>query len=109
ASNTAMSKKDQVDKPDDLGFDDPFFTTQDGDETKRSSNMERKEARRLKREAKAAEAEEAAAKRAELELLMVDDEEGEKLAHFDMNEIARAEKRRGKKGKHRRRDKDAQE
>lgn len=78
----------------DLGFNDPFF-----DETENKvKNSQRKEERRKKREEKATEEAAAAAKRAELELLMVDDQSAG-MSHFDMNEIEKAEKKARKKGK----------
>jgi hypothetical protein len=88
----------------DLGFDDPFFATEEGvkDDAKKSI---RKEERRKKRESKQAEAAEKDAQRAELELLMQDDNDvSSNLQHFDINEIVRAEKakkkkQRSKKGK----------
>lgn len=78
----------------DLGFNDPFF---DEAESK-VKNSQRKEERRKKREEKAAEEAAAAVKRAELELLMIDDKSAG-MAHFDMNEIEKAEKKARKKGK----------
>jgi NUC153 domain len=78
----------------DLGFADPFFDEPEG----KVKNSQRKEERRKKREEKAAEEAAAAAKRAELELLMVDDHSAG-VAHFDMNEIEKAEKKARKKGK----------
>ncbi|KAI1379550.1 hypothetical protein F4677DRAFT_336264 [Hypoxylon crocopeplum] len=83
----------------DLGFDDPFFTTDEP--VKKSKNTEKKEDRRKRREAKEAEAAENAAQRAQLERLMADDskEAVEHLDHFDMNEIVRVEKKRSKKHK----------
>ena len=88
----------------DLGFDDPFFATEEGvrEEAKKSI---RREERRKKRESKQAEGAEKDAQRAELELLMQDDNDAaSNLQHFDINEIARAEKakkkkQRSKKGK----------
>lgn len=80
---------------DDLGFDDPFF---DEPEKTTTSHSQQKEERRKKREKKAAEEAAAAVKKAELELLMVDDE-NTGIKHFDMNEIEKAEKRARKKGK----------
>jgi hypothetical protein len=86
----------------DLGFDDPFFAAPENDRL--SASKMRKEERLKKRAER--EAEEAAnvAKRAELELLMVDDKDT-KVRHFDMNEIEKAERRAKKKAKHRKRDK----
>lgn len=83
----------------DLGFNDPFFA-----DTPASKSTEKKEKKRKDREVKAAEAAESASKRAELELLMADegaDADGKKLHHFDMKQIVKAEKKKGKKGKRR--------
>jgi hypothetical protein len=77
----------------DLGFNDPFFDAPSGKATSR-----RKEEKRKKREERAAVEAASAAQRAELELLMVDDEKA-KIQHFDMNEIERAEKQARRKGK----------
>ncbi|KAI1416958.1 hypothetical protein F5Y13DRAFT_153452 [Hypoxylon sp. FL1857] len=84
---------------DDLGFDDPFFTTEEP--VKKSKHAEKKEERRRRREEKEAEAAENAAQKAQLERLMADDskEAAEHLDHFDMNEITRAEKQKSKKHK----------
>ncbi|KAL1962906.1 hypothetical protein VTN77DRAFT_9084 [Rasamsonia byssochlamydoides] len=82
-------------KKEDLGFDDPFF---DDPTDEASKSSKRKEEKRKKREEKAAEEAAAAAQRAELELLMVDDQ-NTGIKHFDMNEIEKAEKRARKKGK----------
>ncbi|KAG2414281.1 hypothetical protein HFD88_003472 [Aspergillus terreus] len=80
----------------DLGFDDPFFDDPSG---KESAAARRKEEKRKKREERAAEEAAEAAKRAELELLMVDDDKSG-VKHFDMTEIEKAEKQaRKKKGK----------
>lgn len=86
----------------DLGFDDPFFHEPEG----KIKTSQRKEERRKKREEKAAEEAATATKRAELELLMVDDQSAG-MKHFDMNDIEKAEKRarkKGKKGKSKHRD-----
>ncbi|KAI1769461.1 hypothetical protein GGR53DRAFT_629 [Hypoxylon sp. FL1150] len=83
----------------DLGFDDPFFTTEEP--VKKSKHAEKKAERLKRREAKEAEAAANAAQKAQLERLMADDskEAAEHLDHFDMNEITRAEKQRSKKYK----------
>lgn len=72
----------------DLGFDDPFFQDQAPakQDTKRQSKQEREREETKK-----------AAQRAELELLMVEDEDvemipGGKLKHFNMKEVIKAEK-----------------
>ncbi|EEA26089.1 pre-rRNA-processing protein esf1 [Talaromyces marneffei ATCC 18224] len=95
---TADGAKDDEDEhkaaEEDLGFNDPFF---DEPESK-VKNSQRKEERQKKREEKAAEEAAASAKRAELELLMVDDKSAG-MSHFDMNEIEKAEKKARKKGK----------
>ncbi|KAI2621499.1 hypothetical protein GGS26DRAFT_266582 [Hypomontagnella submonticulosa] len=92
--------EEEVEAQDDLGFDDPFFTT-DEPAIKKSKNAEKKEERLRRREAKEAEAAENAAQKAQLERLMADDskEAVEHLDHFDMNEITRAEKQKFKKHK----------
>ncbi len=88
----------------DLGFDDPFFTSEAPAQPTKSSI--RKEERLKKRAAKEKEAAESAAERAHLELIMANNanDENPHLDHFDMNEILRVEKekkkaKKGKKGK----------
>ncbi|KAI6086132.1 hypothetical protein F4821DRAFT_238941 [Hypoxylon rubiginosum] len=83
----------------DLGFDDPFFTTDKP--VKKSKHAEKKADRLKRREEKEKEAAENAAQKAQLERLMADDskEAAAHLDHFDMNEITRAEKLRSKKYK----------
>ena len=94
------SGQEETNEPEkeDLGFDDPFFADE---QTKdKASKTAHKEERRKKREAKRREAQAAASNRAELELLMEDNATAERNQnHFDINEIARAEKRDRKKGK----------
>ncbi|KAJ5762158.1 uncharacterized protein N7511_005540 [Penicillium nucicola] len=85
----------QEEAQEDAGFNDPFFDDPTG---KASSAARRKEERRKKREERAAEEAASAAQRAELELLMVDDEKAH-IKHFDMTEIEKAEKQAKKKGK----------
>ncbi|KAH8912338.1 hypothetical protein BR93DRAFT_922305 [Coniochaeta sp. PMI_546] len=84
----------------DLGFNDPFFTSEDPVKDVKKSSI-RKEERKKKREMKEAEAAKNAAEKAQLELLMAGNtnEEVEHLDHFDMNEIMRAEKQKNKKHK----------
>ncbi|GAB7346906.1 hypothetical protein MBLNU459_g1979t1 [Dothideomycetes sp. NU459] len=82
----------------DLGFDDPFFN--DAPTAQKAEKAARKADKKKKREEREQQEKAAAAQRAELELLMVDDKESN-MRHFDMNEIAKAEKmakRKGKKG-----------
>ncbi|KAK0726410.1 hypothetical protein B0T21DRAFT_371522 [Apiosordaria backusii] len=82
---------------DDLGFDDPFFTSEP---IEKSKSAIRKEERLKKRADKQREEEEGAAAKAQLELLMADEKgDGEHLDHFDMREVIKAEKQKGKKGK----------
>lgn len=90
----------------DLGFDDPFFTAPELD----SANVaaKRKEERRKLREQREADEAATAAKRAELELLMLDDKTTT-VKHFDMNEIEKAQKRARKTGKHKKGKKNAAE
>jgi hypothetical protein len=94
--------EEPVEQAQDLGFDDPFFAAPEHD--KASASKLRKEERLKKRAEREAEEAASAAKRAELELLMVDDKDME-VKHFDMNEIEKAEKRAKKKGKHRKKEK----
>ncbi|CRG90602.1 Pre-rRNA-processing protein esf1 [Talaromyces islandicus] len=99
------TQQNVIAEEEDLGFDDPFFNEPEG----KPKTSQRKEERRKKREERAAEEAAAAAKRAELELLMVDDQSAG-MKHFDMNEIEKAEKRarkKGKKGKGKHRDDEA--
>ncbi|KAK2875017.1 hypothetical protein FQN49_001859 [Arthroderma sp. PD_2] len=82
----------------DLGFDDPFFTAPDLDAA--NAAKQRKEEKRKLHEQRKAEEEASASKRAELELLMMDDDKAAPITHFDMNEIEKAEKRARKAGKY---------
>jgi hypothetical protein len=79
-------------------FNDPFFndpTTAAA--TEKSARKADKQKKRAERDAADAEA---ASRRAELELLMADDEaNGEGVRHFDMREIEKAEKEARRKGK----------
>lgn len=105
----AMAKREgaeagaEAEPQEDLGFDDPFFTTEEP--KKATGSAMRKEERLKKREAREAEEKQKAAEKAQLQLLMADnhDEEAAHLDHFDMNEIRKAEKKKnkkkGKKGK----------
>ncbi|KAI0404381.1 hypothetical protein F4802DRAFT_226427 [Xylaria palmicola] len=83
----------------DLGFDDPFFMTDEP--AKPSKSAERKEERRRRREEKEAVAAETATQKAQLEKIMADDSKGQAkhVDHFNMDEIERAEKKKSKKGK----------
>ena len=96
----AATNEPENEKETDLGFDDPFFATDEAVKTAAAKSL-RKEERTKKREAKAKEAEEKASNRAELELLMQDNsnEVAPHLDHFDIKEITRAEKAKKKKGK----------
>lgn len=85
----------------DLGFADPFFTAPSSTD-KVTSTAQRKAEKRRKREQRAADEAASRAKRAELELLMMDDKtKAQEMNHFDINEIARAEKAAKKKSKKR--------
>ncbi|GAB1319402.1 pre-rRNA-processing protein esf1 [Madurella fahalii] len=85
------------DAAEDLGFDDPFFTSEP---VQPSKSTIRKEERLKKRAAREKEEAENAAQKAQLELLMADENGGgAHLDHFDMKEIMRAEKQKGKKKK----------
>ncbi|KAK4125708.1 hypothetical protein N657DRAFT_669937 [Parathielavia appendiculata] len=91
------TKGTAVEVAEDLGFDDPFFTSEP---VQPSKSAMRKEERLKKRAAREREEAENAAQKAQLELLMADENGGgEHLDHFDMKEIVRAEKQKGKKKK----------
>jgi hypothetical protein len=81
---------------DDLGFNDPFFFTSEPAPPTKSAI--RKEERLKKRAAREREEAETAAQKAQLELLMADENGGgAHLDHFDMKDIVRSEKQKGKK------------
>lgn len=86
----------------DLGFDDPFFATDEKVKSKAASDL-RKAARAKKHAEKKALLDAAAEQKKELELLMTEGiDEGGSKEHFDINEIVRAEKaakRGGKRGR----------
>ncbi|KAI9877622.1 MAG: pre-rRNA-processing protein esf1 [Pleopsidium flavum] len=82
-----------------LGFEDPFFTAPADDKV--ANTALRKAERRKKREQRAADEVASSAKRAELELLMVDDKASD-VKHFDMNEIQKAEKAARKRNRRKR-------
>ena len=83
----------------DLGFDDPFFAAPE--QARASAVALKKESKRKQRVERQAEDERAAAQRAELELLVADDENAGNLVHFDMQDLEKGEKvlRKGKKPK----------
>ncbi|KAM0435885.1 hypothetical protein ACHAPT_002777 [Fusarium lateritium] len=86
---------------DDLGFDDPFFTTAE-DPAAVSKTSIRKEERLKKRQAREAAEAESKAQKTQLQKVMAEDADDNQVAHldhFDMNEIIRAEKNKKKKGK----------
>jgi len=91
------------------GFDDPFFNEDALNDTS-VKNKTRKEERLKKKREREAEEAASAKQRAELELMMADDDndtaqaagaagQGKTVRHFDMGEIEKAEKRKGKKDK----------
>ncbi|APA13165.1 hypothetical protein sscle_10g079350 [Sclerotinia sclerotiorum 1980 UF-70] len=98
--NASSDEEEAEEAKEDLGFDDPFFATDEATKSKAAKSL-RKEERKKKHEAKLKEAEEKASNRAELELLMQDNstDKVEHLDHFDIAEIQRAEKAKKKKGK----------
>ncbi|KAI0451554.1 hypothetical protein F5B21DRAFT_375795 [Xylaria acuta] len=95
----AEGGEEPAEPEEDLGFDDPFFMTDEP--AKPSKSAERKEERRRRREEKEAAAVENAAQKAQLEKIMADDSKNQAkhLGHFNMDEIIRAEKKKSKKGK----------
>lgn len=80
-------------------FDDPFFAS-DPEEAAKEIKQAKKSKRAKKREEQDAQDEANAAERANLELLMAD-ENNDTMRHFNMNEIVKAEKlkKKGKKAK----------
>ena len=108
SGDTVDDSDDQANEGEaDLGFDDPFFN--EGsllDST--AKNKTRKEDRLKKKQEKEAKEAASAKQRAELELIMAEDAEaqstvaakGRAVSHFDMAEIEKAEKRKGKKEKY---------
>ena len=84
----------------DPGFSDPFFDNPSHD--KITTAAQRKASKRQKREERAADEAAASSKRAELELMMLDDKETSatnNIKHFDINDIAKAEKALSKRKK----------
>ncbi|OAL45301.1 hypothetical protein IQ07DRAFT_576782 [Pyrenochaeta sp. DS3sAY3a] len=79
-------------------FNDPFFAD-DPKEAAKASKAALKQTKAKKRAEKDALDAATAADRANLELLMADEDDSSKMRHFDMNEIVKAEKASKKKGK----------
>lgn len=104
ARGGAQSIKDDKiearEEAEDQGFDDPFFT--DPTASAAAEKKAKKADKQKKLAAQAVKDDEAAGRRAELELLMADDQ-ADNLKHFDMREIERAEKEA--KRKHKKKDK----
>ncbi|WEW57766.1 pre-rRNA-processing protein esf1 [Emydomyces testavorans] len=90
------SVEPEAQEEEDLGFADPFFTAPELDSAKVVAK--RKEEKYKRWQQRQADEAASAAKRAELELLMMDDK-ASTIKHFDMNEIERAQKRARKAGK----------
>ena len=101
-TTAAVEAQDPMEDPEqqDLGFDDPFFTEPLNDTT--ANTAIRKAEKKKRREEREKEEAANAAQRAELELLMVDDQQTN-IRHFNMNDIERAEKNQKKKNKHKNR------
>ena len=94
-ANEALAAIKVVPKTDDLGFQDPFFIAPADD--KAASTSLRKDQKRQKREQRTADEAISKDQRAELELLLVDDKIRGDVNHFDINELAKAEKAKKKK------------
>ncbi|MCJ1394632.1 pre-rRNA-processing protein esf1 [Xylographa bjoerkii] len=115
----ANGEKSEEEQQQDLGFNDPFFTAPEDDRA--VAIALRKEQKQKKRTERAAADAASSAQRAELQLLMVDDDAANdglasgtrgKVNHFDINEIAKAEKvlkKKKRKGKLSAREKEAVE
>lgn len=110
---TAVTVKEtqaSLDQPDagnpptqDLGFSDPFFTAPSNDKPS-TTTAQRKAEKRHKREQRTATETASAAQCAELELLMLDEKKinANDMHHFDIIEIAKAEKAEKKRSKKKR-------
>jgi len=104
----ATIQPDLQDEEENEGFNDPFFADESLNNPK-ATNKLRKEARLKKRQDREAAEAASAKQRAELELLMADDDNdtaqktgvagGRAVRHFDMNAIEKAEKAKNKNGK----------
>ncbi|EQL01910.1 hypothetical protein G6O67_006239 [Ophiocordyceps sinensis] len=91
----------EVDAEEDAGFQDAFFTTEGAAAAPSKTSM-RKDERRKKREARQAAEAESAEQAARLSKVMAegaDESRAGHLEHFDMSEIVRAEKEKGKKAR----------
>lgn len=96
-----LAQSDDEDDDEDLGFNDPFFTTDDPAPASKASI--RKEERLKKRKAREAAEARDAEEKAHLTKVMAEDAQENQvdhLDHFDMNEILKAEKQKGKKKKY---------
>ncbi|CAG8961744.1 hypothetical protein HYFRA_00006286 [Hymenoscyphus fraxineus] len=107
AAKTEIVVNEDDGAKEDLGFDDPFFSIDPSAPkvtTSKSTSKADRLARRAKKEAEAAAK---ATERSQLELLMqptAAEAHNQALDHFDINEIARAEKRAKKSSKHKKKD-----
>ncbi|KAH6862290.1 hypothetical protein B0T12DRAFT_406476 [Alternaria alternata] len=94
----------EADAPADANEDDPFndpFFASDPEEAAKAAKPKSKKSEKAKKKAEQEQQDQAAAaERANLELLMADEDDS-KLRHFDMNEIVKSEKakKKGKKAK----------
>ncbi|KAF2121089.1 hypothetical protein BDV96DRAFT_609315 [Lophiotrema nucula] len=79
-------------------WNDPFFDS-NPEAAKALEREEKKSKKQQKREEREKAEKQSAEERAQLELLMVDDE-GSKVQHFDMNDIIKSEKAKKKSKKH---------
>lgn len=97
-STAEADMKSDVEEDDtqDQGFDDPFFT--DPTAAAEAEKKAKKADRQKKRTAQAEKETELAAQKAQLDLLMANDND-DNLRHFDMREIEKAQKRKNKKNK----------
>lgn len=89
-----------ADANDDDPFNDPFFAS-DPEEAAKASKPESNKSKKAKKKAEQEQQDKAAAaERANLELLMADEDDS-KMRHFNMNEIVKSEKakKKGKKAK----------
>ncbi|KAI9801785.1 MAG: hypothetical protein M1825_003157 [Sarcosagium campestre] len=108
ATNTPGHKDDDEDATEDLGFDDPFFTSATSTTTKTKKNNQKSKSKAADKDAKAEEKAARKKQRDELSLLLVDDDHNnsnntinnpskdgiaaKETSHFSMSSILKAEK-----------------
>jgi hypothetical protein len=96
AEDQPKTSKGKADVDEEDPWNDPFFEA--GPDSAKAEKAEAKKAKKAKKREEQEQEEKKASERANLELLMVDDEDSN-MRHFDMNEIMKAEKAKKKNKK----------